>query len=79
MRNFAEFIRSRNITDSPRGDFLADCKTLINARKFPDVQTWGDLYCFMRMRNECRPEALAEARKLWRSYQKSFTLEDITS
>ena len=78
MKNFSNFIRSRNITNSPRGDFLADTKTLINAGKFPEVQTWSALYGFMSLRNAC-PEAITEARKLWRSYQKTVALEEITS
>ena len=67
---FAEFIASRHMTNSPRGNLLADSKTLINAGKFPDVKCWPDLYRFMIGRT-ARPEAIDEARKLWRSYLKA--------
>jgi hypothetical protein len=36
---------------------------------------WADLLRFMRGRN-ARNEAIAEARKLWRQYQKSTMLEN---
>lgn len=75
---FAEFIQSRNITNSPRGDFIADTKTLINCRRFPAVTCWSELYSFMSNRRASQ-EAIAEARKLWRSFQKSHTLEDVLS
>lgn len=73
---FPDFIHSRNITRSPRGDFLADSKTLINAGKFPAVTCWGDLYGFVSSRH-ASPEALAEARKLWRQF-KSFEPETVS-
>jgi hypothetical protein len=74
MKAFSDFIQSRNITNSPRGDFLADTKTLINCGKFPTVTCWGQLFAFVSSRH-ASPEAIAEARKLWRQYQKSLTLE----
>jgi hypothetical protein len=78
MKTFADYINAARVTDTPRGDLIADTKTLINARVFPDVKTWAELYGFMCQRHAC-PEAIAEARKLWRSYQKSLTLEDVLS
>jgi hypothetical protein len=65
---FADYLQSRNITKSPRGDFLADSKTLINAGKFPTVTCWGELYSFMASRH-ASPEAIAQARKLWRQFK----------
>jgi hypothetical protein len=75
---FSEFIATRKITNTPRGDFLEDTKTLINCKKFPAVTSWGDLYCFMRGRRAC-DEAIAEGRKLWAQYKKSLNVEDIVS
>jgi hypothetical protein len=69
---FAKFIQSKNITNSPRGDFIADTKTLINASVFPVVESWGDLYRFMIRRRAC-PEAIEEARKLWRAYKSEVS------
>jgi hypothetical protein len=65
---FKEFIQSARVTNSPRGDFIADAKTLINAGVFPTVEGWGDLYGFMARRRAC-PEAVEEARKLWRQFK----------
>jgi hypothetical protein len=78
VRTFAHYIASRHVTHSPRGDFLADSKTLINAGRFPAATCWGDVHRFMSKRNAC-PEAISEARKLWRSYQKTLTLEEVVS
>ena len=76
--SFSDFIAGRRITNTPRGDFIGDTKTLINCKKFPAVTSWGDLYGFMRGRNAC-PEAIAEGRKLWALYKKQITVEDIAS
>jgi hypothetical protein len=73
---FAEFIQSARVTETPRGDFIADAKTLINACVFPAIDSWGDLYGFMMRRRAC-PEAIEQARKVWRQYQKSKTLETV--
>ena len=71
MQTFSDFMASRNITRSVRGDFIADTQTLINAKKFPPINCWAELYNFMRARN-ATDEAMTEARKLWRAYQKSL-------
>jgi hypothetical protein len=76
MKPFVEFIRSCRITDSPRGNFLADTKTLISCNKMPTIRCWGQLYGFMSARH-ARPETIAEARKVWKRYQKSISPEDI--
>ena len=74
---FANFLESKRITpNAVRGDFLADSKTLINCGKFPVITCWADLFRFMRSRNACE-ESIAEARKLWRQYQKATTLETV--
>lgn len=65
---FKSYIQSARVTETPRGDFIADCKTLINCNKLPDVQSWSELYGFMWKRGACR-EAIEEARKVWRQYQ----------
>jgi hypothetical protein len=67
---FADFILPLYVTPSPRGDFIALCKTLINVGAFPHVMAWADLYRFMVGRH-ATPETINEARKLFRQYQKS--------
>jgi hypothetical protein len=66
---FACFIQSSHSYANPRGNFLADCKTLINAGKFPIINSWPDLLRFMRSRS-ASDQAIALARKVWRQYQK---------
>jgi hypothetical protein len=77
---FSEYIRSRRVTDTPRGDFIADTKSLIETGKFPDVESWTALELELAGRGACR-EAFREARKLWREYQYqgALTVEDILS
>jgi hypothetical protein len=78
MKTFLQFVDSRRITNTPRGDFLADTKTLMACKKMPEIKVWGDLYAFMSARHAC-PPAITEARKVWRQYQKTTSLEDILS
>jgi hypothetical protein len=79
MKTFSDFIKAARVTETPRGDFIADTKTLINCNKFPDdFKNWGELYHFMISRHACEP-AITEARKVWRQYRKSLTLEDVLS
>ena len=68
--SFADFVMRLRVTMGPRGDLIALYKTLISARALPTFAAWADLYGFMVRRNT-RLEAINEARKLWRQYQKS--------
>lgn len=70
--NFKEFVISRRKTDSPRGDFVEDCKSLIKLGKMPNFHSLGALVEFIRWRHAC-PEALREARKLWKEYTRLDT------
>ncbi len=69
---FKEYIQSARVTSTPRGDYIADTKTLINAGVFPAVDSWADLYGFMMRRRAC-PEAIEEGRKLWRQYKSKVS------
>jgi hypothetical protein len=69
---FAEFIQSARVTATPRGDYIADTKTLINAGVFPAVDSWADLYGFMSRRGS-RLEAIEEARKVWRQFKSKVS------
>jgi hypothetical protein len=70
--SFKDFMRSARVTNSPRGDFIADAKTLINAGAFPAVENWADLYGFMSRRGSSA-DKIEEARKLWREYKSKVT------
>jgi hypothetical protein len=65
---FKDYIQSTRVFPTPRGDYIADTKTLINAGVFPAIDSWSDLYGFMAGRG-ARPEAIEEARKVWRQYK----------
>ena len=67
---FKEYIQSAYVTGTPRGAFLADMKTLINADVFPvEIFSWNDLYSFMAFQGRTSREAIDMARKVWRQYQ----------
>jgi hypothetical protein len=69
MQTFTDFIRSRRVTDTPRGDFIEDTKGLIRLNRFPDPKSLPALEWFMVRRHACK-EAITEARKLWREYER---------
>lgn len=66
---FTDFLQSRNVTNSPRGEFIAEAKTLINADVIPDIQAWAELYRFL-CRRGANDETITIARHLWREYRK---------
>jgi hypothetical protein len=67
---FVEFIKRARVTETPRGDFIADTQTLVSCGKLPDFKTWGELYVFMTSRHACAP-AIEQARRVWRQYRKA--------
>jgi hypothetical protein len=69
MTTFTHFLQTRNVTNSPRGAFIAEAKTLINADVFPDVRDWVELYRFF-CRRGASDETITLARALWREYRK---------
>jgi hypothetical protein len=68
---FKNFIQSARVTETPRGNFIADMKTLINAGVFPAVEMfgWNDFYSFMAYHHRTSPEAIEMARKVWREFK----------
>ena len=66
--SFKDFLQSVRVTSTPRGEFIADAKTLINAGVFPPVDSWSALYRFMSRRGS-RAETIEIARKVWREYK----------
>lgn len=69
MITFTDFMQTRNVTNTARGAFLAEMKTLINAGAFPPVQQWAELYRFLN-RRRASDETITLARQLWREYRK---------
>ncbi|MET4290938.1 hypothetical protein ABIB06_002437 [Bradyrhizobium sp. LB8.2] len=65
---FTEFLQTRNVTDSPRGAFIAEAKTLINAGVFPQVNAWPELYRFL-IRRHASTETISLVRQLWRKFE----------
>lgn len=59
---FKQWVISRHITDTPRGDFVADVR---GDKKFPDTINDPDaLYLYLYNRGACR-EAIDEAMRAW--------------
>jgi hypothetical protein len=67
---FKGFIQSLRVTTTPRGAFIADLKTLINAGVFPSsIYGWNDFYSFLAYHHRVSPDAVAMARKLWQQFK----------
>ena len=63
---FRTFIRARRVTDTPRGDFIADAKA---DRHFPDARSWAQLACYLVHRHACHG-AINAARRVWNAYAR---------
>jgi hypothetical protein len=63
---FHEYIQTRRITDTPRGDFIADAK---GDSKLIEAKSWDQLWTHLYTRGAC-PEAIKAARSVWRGYEK---------
>ena len=70
--SFKDFIQSVRVTNTERGAFVADIKTLINADVFPPVDDWATLYRFLSRRGSSS-ETIIMARKVWREYKAKVT------
>jgi hypothetical protein len=72
LTSFACFIQNGTgrIMKTPRGDLIATYRTLINARAFPAIASWAELYRFAVSRGSS-DATIAEARRLWNEYRKS--------
>jgi len=73
---FAEYITQCRAKSGPRGDFIADAKASIRDNTLPDVRCWADLYRFLTKQSAC-DEAVMQARKVWREYQRANSLETV--
>jgi prophage antirepressor-like protein len=70
---FTDWIMSRRVTDTPRGDFIADTKPLIERGRFPEPESWDDLETFLEFRGAC-DMAILMARRCWVAWQKQGAL-----
>lgn len=72
MLEWAKFLATRRVTDTPRGDFLTDAyrdADMLNA------DSWDKVDFILRRKHAC-VEAIREGRKLWRQYQKALTIQN---
>lgn len=63
---FKEWLATRRITDSARGDFISD---VLKDDRFPDGGYAEGIECYLIRHHAC-PEAIKEFKKLWRQYEK---------
>lgn len=70
-RTFGEWLRSRRITDTPRGDAIAD--TLAVMRTDPTVATPEAVLHHLGIRGAC-PDARREVERLVRQYARECYL-----
>jgi hypothetical protein len=67
---FREFLRTRRVTDNPRGDFIADAR---RDPRLPDVQRWSELETYLRLQGDACPEAVRQAKRLWQEFERQRT------
>jgi hypothetical protein len=64
---FKEYIRTRQVTDNPRGDFIRAAKDDLG---MPDnFKTWRELEGYLQRRGVSEG-AIAAAKTVWRQYRK---------
>jgi hypothetical protein len=64
--SFHEFIRTRRITDTPRGDFIGDAK---DDRTLPNATRWSELEFYLLQKHACL-EAVRQAKKVWNEFNR---------
>ena len=69
MPTFTEFLHTRRITDTPRGDFIRDAR---GDRWWPNPSSWLDLESYLRQspHGHACLDAIREAQRLWREYER---------
>jgi hypothetical protein len=63
---FRKFLKSRKVTDNPRGDFIFDA---CQDECLDAIQSKEQLVTYLRRKSVCS-EAIKEARILWNAYEK---------
>ncbi len=72
MTTFTQFILDAEVTDDPRGDFIEDTQSLIDAGRFDDPKTCDELLAQVRRRRGCVAAERA-ARELWAEHELGQT------
>lgn len=63
---FKEYIQRRRRTDTPAGDSREDAG---GDRNLLGVQSWDQLYGYLRTRGVLHPDIINAARQVWRGYR----------
>jgi hypothetical protein len=74
-QTFKEFMATKRVTDTPRGDFIKDSR---DDPRMPAAQSWQELEGYLWTRGAC-VEAVKQAKKLWRQYEKELTSQNCKS
>lgn len=69
-KDWGEFLCTRNVTDTPRGDFINDAW---GDTKMLNAKTWDEVESIVRGKHACE-EAIREAKKIWRAYERQLTV-----
>jgi len=64
---FRDFIRTCRVTDTPRGDFIADARA---DPRLPDAKRWSELETYLRLQADACPEAIRQAKRLWKEFER---------
>lgn len=67
---FSEFLVTRRVQDTVRGDVVADMK---RDSRLPEIEGWLQLETYLLARR-MPPNAFPAARRLWRDYLRSRRL-----
>jgi len=68
--NFIDYIKSRRLSrDTFIEDFVAEALMLIDAGRFPKVQTWDELHIHLQVR-KASVVVIEGARRCWRNFEK---------
>lgn len=65
MSSFYEWVMTRHVTDTPRGDLIHDIKS---DRGFTAANDRDSIEGYLARRHACK-EAIGEFRKLWKEYE----------
>lgn len=66
MKSFYEWVMTRHVTDTPRGDLIHDIK---RDKQFTTVNDRESIEGYLVRRRACR-EVIEEFQKLWKEYER---------
>lgn len=64
---FKEYLATRQVSDSPQGDFTTDARS---DRHLPDCATWPELKRYLMGGGHCH--AIEAAQAVWQGYQSKL-------